>query len=46
MDNSQPGAFDEAVKGVGAIEHIASPFHFNMDDPEGSVITLSSISSH
>ncbi|KAJ7886823.1 NAD-P-binding protein [Mycena olivaceomarginata] len=27
------GAFDEAVKGVDAIEHTASPFHFQADDP-------------
>lgn len=30
-----PGAFDVAVKGVDAIEHIASPFHFKADDPSG-----------
>ncbi|KAJ7186271.1 hypothetical protein GGX14DRAFT_409254 [Mycena pura] len=29
----QDGAFDEAVKGVDAIEHIASPCHFHADDP-------------
>lgn len=29
------GAFDEAVKGVDAIEHMASPFHFNAKVPEG-----------
>ncbi|KAF8959849.1 hypothetical protein BDZ97DRAFT_1940549 [Flammula alnicola] len=28
------GAFDEAVKGVAAIEHMASPFHSNVKDPE------------
>ncbi|KAF7973250.1 hypothetical protein HWV62_15763 [Athelia sp. TMB] len=28
------GAFDDAVKGVDAIEHTASPFHLNADDPE------------
>jgi hypothetical protein len=31
------GAFDEAVKGVDAIEHTASPFHMNADDPDGTV---------
>ena len=30
------GAFDEAVKGVDAIEHTASPFHFNPKEPEGA----------
>lgn len=29
------GAFDEAVKGVDAIEHMASPFHFNAKVPDG-----------
>ncbi|KAJ7479840.1 D-lactaldehyde dehydrogenase [Mycena latifolia] len=32
-DITQDGAFDEAVKGVDAIEHTASPFHFEADDP-------------
>ncbi|KAJ7490832.1 D-lactaldehyde dehydrogenase [Mycena latifolia] len=32
-DITQEGAFDEAVKGVDAIEHTASPFHYNIDDP-------------
>ncbi|KAJ7490816.1 D-lactaldehyde dehydrogenase [Mycena latifolia] len=32
-DITKEGAFDEAVKGVDAIEHTASPFHFNADDP-------------
>lgn len=30
------GAFDEAVKGVDAIEHTASPFHANAKEPEGA----------
>ncbi|KAJ2922034.1 hypothetical protein H1R20_g15066, partial [Candolleomyces eurysporus] len=34
-DITKEGAFDEAVKGVDAIEHMASPFHENVDDPEG-----------
>ncbi|KAF8836359.1 NAD(P)-binding protein [Paxillus ammoniavirescens] len=33
-DISQDGAFDEAVKGVDAIEHTASPFHMNAVDPD------------
>ncbi|KAH8826045.1 hypothetical protein DL96DRAFT_1607040 [Flagelloscypha sp. PMI_526] len=33
-DITAEGAFDEAVKGVDAIEHTASPFHFNADDPD------------
>ncbi|KAJ7731586.1 hypothetical protein DFH07DRAFT_755616 [Mycena maculata] len=32
-DITVPGAFDEAVKGVDAIEHTASPFHFKAVDP-------------
>jgi len=26
--------FDEAVKGVQAVAHTASPFHFNITDPQ------------
>ncbi|KAF8999637.1 hypothetical protein BDQ17DRAFT_1360724 [Cyathus striatus] len=33
-DITTPGAFDEAVKGVDFIEHTASPFHYDVDDPE------------
>ncbi|KAF9047973.1 hypothetical protein BDP27DRAFT_1395161 [Rhodocollybia butyracea] len=33
-DITKEGAFDEAVKGVDAIEHTASPFHFKADDPK------------
>ncbi|KAF8704383.1 hypothetical protein AX14_014042 [Amanita brunnescens Koide BX004] len=33
-DITKEGAFDEAVKGVDAIEHTASPFHFDADDPQ------------
>ncbi|EFI28545.1 D-lactaldehyde dehydrogenase [Coprinopsis cinerea okayama7 len=33
-DITKDGAFDEAVKGVDAIEHMASPFHENVDDPK------------
>ncbi|KAF8155219.1 NAD-P-binding protein [Mycena galopus ATCC 62051] len=32
-DITVEGAFDEAVKGVDAIAHTASPFHFEADDP-------------
>ena len=31
----QEGAFDEAVKGVSAIEHTASPANVNAADPQG-----------
>lgn len=34
-DITAPGAFDEAVKGIDAIEHTASPFHMDADDPTG-----------
>jgi len=33
-DIVKEGAFDEAVKGVDAIEHTASPFHLNFKEPE------------
>ncbi|KAL1751107.1 hypothetical protein FB107DRAFT_222671 [Schizophyllum commune] len=33
-DITKEGAFDEAVKGVDAVEHTASPFHFRADDPQ------------
>ncbi|KAH6903136.1 D-lactaldehyde dehydrogenase [Coprinopsis sp. MPI-PUGE-AT-0042] len=33
-DISKEGAFDEAVKGVDAIEHTASPAHWNAKTPE------------
>ncbi|KAK7472035.1 hypothetical protein VKT23_000146 [Stygiomarasmius scandens] len=33
-DMSADGAFDETVKGVDAVEHTASPFHFKADDPQ------------
>ena len=35
--NFKEGAFDEAVKGVDAIEHTVSPFQFNPKEPEGAV---------
>ena len=34
-DITKNGAFDEAVKGVEAIAHTASPFHYNVTDPDG-----------
>lgn len=34
----QEGAFDEAVKGVVAIEHTASPFHFKAKKPDDVII--------
>lgn len=39
-DITVPGAFDEAVKGVDAIEHTASPFHFQADDPNGGYLRV------
>lgn len=33
-DIEKEDAFDEAVKGMDAVEHTASPFHFNADDPK------------
>ena len=30
---TQDGAFDEAVKGIDVIMHVASPCHFDADDP-------------
>ncbi|KAJ7149106.1 NAD(P)-binding protein [Mycena filopes] len=32
-DITQDGAFDDAVKGVDAIAHTASPFHFQANEP-------------
>ncbi|KAK7692802.1 hypothetical protein QCA50_004436 [Cerrena zonata] len=32
-DIIKDGAFDEAVVGIDAIEHVASPFHFHANDP-------------
>ncbi|KAG1876139.1 hypothetical protein C8R48DRAFT_669334 [Suillus tomentosus] len=37
-DITKEGAFDEAVKGVDAIEHTASPFHMNAYDPDELII--------
>ncbi|CCM04264.1 uncharacterized protein FIBRA_06433 [Fibroporia radiculosa] len=37
-DITKAGAFDEAVKGVDAIEHTASPFHFKADDPDELIV--------
>jgi len=53
-DISKDGAFDEAVVGVEAIEHTASPFHLKADDPEemlgpaikGTVGILDSVIKH
>ncbi|WWC63267.1 uncharacterized protein I303_105867 [Kwoniella dejecticola CBS 10117] len=33
-DIGKDGAFDEAVKGVDGVAHMASPFHFNAEEPE------------
>ncbi|ODQ50515.1 D-lactaldehyde dehydrogenase [Saitoella complicata NRRL Y-17804] len=37
-DLVQDGAFDKAVAGVDGIMHIASPFHFNVQDPYKDLI--------
>ncbi|KAJ7657253.1 hypothetical protein DFH06DRAFT_1197770 [Mycena polygramma] len=37
-DIMQEGAFDEAVQGVDAIEHTASPFHLNADEPDELIV--------
>ncbi|GAA5978589.1 hypothetical protein JCM11641_002780 [Rhodosporidiobolus odoratus] len=37
-DVEQEGAFDEAVKGVDAVLHTASPFHFRVNDPHKDLI--------
>ncbi|GAA6018687.1 hypothetical protein JCM11491_001261 [Sporobolomyces phaffii] len=37
-DVEQEGAFDDAVKGVDAVLHTASPFHFNVEDPHKDLI--------
>jgi len=34
MDITKDGAFDEAVKGVDAIAHTASPFYYNSTNPD------------
>jgi nucleoside-diphosphate-sugar epimerase len=35
-DITKDGAFDEAVKGVDAIAHTASPFHYKSTNPDGT----------
>ncbi|OSD07837.1 NAD-P-binding protein [Trametes coccinea BRFM310] len=37
-DITKDGAFDEAVKGVDAIEHTASPFHFKAIEPDELIV--------
>lgn len=37
-DITEEGAFDEVVKGVDAVAHTASPFHFEADDPNELII--------
>ncbi|KAH8102192.1 NAD-P-binding protein [Cristinia sonorae] len=37
-DITQDGAFDEAVKGVDAIQHTASPFHLNGTHPDDLIV--------
>ncbi|PYH44087.1 SDR family oxidoreductase [Aspergillus saccharolyticus JOP 1030-1] len=38
QDIAQPGAFDEAVKGVQGIIHTASPFQFRVEDNERDLL--------
>jgi len=53
-DIQKEGAFDEAVVGIDAVEHTASPFHFKVDDPrdliepavKGTVGVLESIKKY
>jgi nucleoside-diphosphate-sugar epimerase len=35
-DITKDSAFEEAVKGVDAIAHTASPFHFKSNNPDGT----------
>ncbi|KAI9058011.1 NAD(P)-binding protein [Trametes sanguinea] len=37
-DITKDGAFDDAVKGVDAIEHTASPFHFKAIEPDELIV--------
>ncbi|PCH42483.1 NAD(P)-binding protein [Wolfiporia cocos MD-104 SS10] len=37
-DITKEGAFNEAVQGVDAVEHTASPFHFKADDPDELIV--------
>ncbi|KAI0262311.1 D-lactaldehyde dehydrogenase [Gloeopeniophorella convolvens] len=37
-DITQEGAFDEAVKGVDAVAHTASPFHYKATEPDELII--------
>jgi len=37
-DITKDGAFDEAVKGVDAIAHTASPFHYNVTNPDDLIV--------
>ncbi|KAF7358139.1 D-lactaldehyde dehydrogenase [Mycena venus] len=41
-DINKEGTFDEAVKGVDAIAHTALPYHFQADDPDGTLGILES----
>ena len=36
----QEGAFDEVIKGVDAVEHTSSPVTFNLDDPDGAIVSF------
>ena len=36
----QAGAFDDAVKGMDAIVHTASPADFSVENPDGNLISF------
>ena len=42
-DITKDGAFDEAVRGVDAIAHTASPFHYKSNNPDGMLVHISSL---
>jgi len=44
-DITKEGAFDEAVRGVDAIAHTASPFHYKSSNPDGTSFFLSESTS-
>ncbi|KAF8483266.1 hypothetical protein F5888DRAFT_1812399 [Russula emetica] len=45
-DITKDGAFDDAVKGVDTIAHIASPFHYKSTNPAGTTSILNSVLKH
>jgi hypothetical protein len=45
-DITKEGAFDEAVRGVDAIAHTASPFHYKSTNPDGTFFFLLTLRKH